>query len=245
MHINARIVLLLVFLAADVRFQATASAGPATSATQSEGVIGPQDIERVAQEQKEFDENKAKMGPAERTQMEITLSFLKQAYVLGAKGPPAELDFAQGDHSDDYIRARFHRLRAWKTLVDIANHKLDGGAANLEYQFTMKNAADDFMLVPMSQWTINGAVATAPPPENNDPKTFWMPKLRKFGNDWKIDVTDETDGDPAAAAKRAEREALTLESISTEVNNLKLKTLDDVRAAIRAADIRGTGKTTQ
>jgi hypothetical protein len=245
MHISARIVLAFVLLAAVVRFQATASAGSDTSATQSEGVIGPQHIERLAQELKKFDEDKAKMSPAERTQAGITFSIFKQAYVLGTKGPPAELYFSQGDHSDDYAHARSHRLNAWKALVDIVNHKVDGGAVNLEYEFTMKNAADDFMLFPMSQWTINGDIATAPPPENNDPKTFWMPKLRKIGNDWRIDVTDETDGDPDADAKRAEREVISLESITQQVNSLKLKTLDDVRAALRAADIHGTGKSMQ
>ena len=61
-----------------------------------------------------------------------------------------------------------------------------------------------------------------------------MPALRKVGGEWKIDVSDETAGDPAAAANRAEGEAKAIEQIAEQVKMLKLKTYDQVSAALMA-----------
>jgi hypothetical protein len=202
-----------------------------------------QQLAALAQAQQKFDSEKAKMSPQERGTTEISLSLGQQVY----SGPdafsmPADVYFVSGEHGGDYVKARAHRAVATIAFTKAVDREVDDGGDDLARAFTLTDGADDFMAFAEAQWTVSGDVATAPPPGNNDPSIFWMPPLRKVGNDWKIDITEETDGDVAAAAIRAEQEAQSLEAITRKVNAMHFDDLDQVRAALRAAGIRGTGK---
>ena len=198
-------------------------------------------IASFARAEREFVDRRATMPQTERDQTEIQLSFQRQLFAAAAATRPVSLYVADGDPGGGYVVAREHRNEAAVALWSAADRNVDSGAAALAYEFTLTDAADEPLAMMTSTWTIDGDRATGRSPAGVG-RPFWVPPLRRVAGAWKVDLTDETAGDPAAAAKRAEAEAVAIERVTADVQALRFQTLDDVRAALRAAHVRGTGK---
>lgn len=202
--------------------------------------------QHLEQQARELAETADKLPPDERTEREIGLSLGRQ--LLAAESDPAgaalaAMYFTEGDANGAYARARARRVRATHNLMQAVGRQIGLNGEGLPRQFTLLDAADDWMMLSAVQWkAVQGGTAIGLLPEHIRDEQVWLPSLRKVGDEWKLDVSDETLGDPAAAAKRVEAEAKVIEHITEQVKTLKFKTYDQVIAALKAADVRGTGK---
>ena len=66
--------------------------------------------------------------------------------------------------------------------------------------------------------------------------------MRKIGGVWKIDVTEETAGNSKQATSRALAETEKIEQITQQVKQLKIKSLEELKAALSKSGIKGAGK---
>jgi hypothetical protein len=194
---------------------------------------------QLKQQQAEFAANRASLSAQEEAETELSFSLIQGFYL--STGAPT-VYFVQGDPDGAYLRARRHRLQATRALIHAVDREVSSDAEHLAFEFTLTDAADDPQAIAEIEWTFNGDTATGKPPEGVRSEPFWTPRLRKISNEWKVDLTDETDGNPAIAAARAETEAQAIERITAQVGALKFQTLDQVQAALKSANVRGTGK---
>jgi hypothetical protein len=198
-------------------------------------------LAELGKAKREFATTQASLTPQDRAKQEFAFSFMDQVlHNPHGDAIPDSIYTADGPDGPAYIRARLHRRDAAGELSQAATREVDSGAGKLLYDFTLIDAADDYIACLEIEWTFTGDRATGKMPDVSQP--FWIPKLHKIGKDWKIDLTDETNGNPSAAAARAETETKSIEKITTDVKALKFQTLDQVVTAMKAADIHGTGK---
>src|SRR5439155_11030209 len=80
---------------------------------------------------------------------------------------------------------------------------------------------DDLYSLAMLHWKVQGDRAVGSRNEEGADESPPDAKLRKIGVTWKIDVSDETEGDPKASAKRADIETEKVEKLIVEVKRLK------------------------
>jgi hypothetical protein len=59
---------------------------------------------------------------------------------------------------------------------------------------------------------------------------------------WKIDVSDETNGDPKSAATRAQEETRKLQQLTEDVKRLNFKNAEEFKKALQESGVKGAGR---
>ena len=104
------------------------------------------------------------------------------------------------------------------------------------------DVADDLYGLAMIEWKVEGNQAIGTAPSGMGADEFWLPKLRKVGGGWKIDVTGETDDKPKQAAVRAIEETKKIDRLTREVKELKFNNFEQFKAAVIKAGIKGANR---
>jgi hypothetical protein len=171
----------------------------------------------------------------------MTVIQLSAALVHEDAAAAAKFYVADGDDGA-YVLARETRALAIHQLIEAADKEIDSGAERVSSELQLLDVADDPYGLAMIEWKVRGERAIGAKPEGVGEDPFWLPTLRKVGDTWKIDVTEETGGNAKQAAKRAREETVKIQQITQQVKQLKFKKLDDLKAALIAAGIKGANK---
>jgi hypothetical protein len=206
-----------------------------------------EDNARLEQAERELARDAAGLAPEERVKREIELSLSRQ---LRNEDHPDAVYFVEDDPTGAYANARAHRAKATAALAEMFDRQIGavgnaGSGGQLLREFNLLNSVDDFMLMSSIEWSPTGDSAVGVLPEHMRDQKLWLPTLRKVGRDWKIDISDEIIGNAGNTAARAEKEAVAIEQVTKQIRTMKLKTYEQVRDALRAANVQGIGKALQ
>jgi hypothetical protein len=192
---------------------------------------------QIEQMRKEMANNPPRT-PQEAEEQALGLAILELGAAVAAKDAhaAARYYFAAGDDGS-YALARERRVLAAMEFSAAASKELGNDAGSLLTEFGLISAADDLYGLLMSEPKIQGDDRAIPRVEQGE--DGWMPVFRKSAGQWKIDVTEETGGNPQAAAKRAEDEAKKLAELTAQVKAGKFSTVDQLRKAMKDAGITG------
>jgi hypothetical protein len=206
--------------------------------------------ETVRQANQQIDEARKRLAtqpasnPREKFDQEMQVTLLKLTAALVAGDAPAAAKFylADGDDDQSYALAREQRALAVHRLSEAADKEIDSGAERIIHEMQLIDVADDLYGLAMIEWTVQGDKAVGKNPQGIGDESFWVPKLRRVGGVWKIDVTDEVNGNPKQAVQRAKEETRLIEQLTDEVNKLKFSNLEQLKAALIKSGVKGPAK---
>ncbi len=206
--------------------------------------MAAEQVDAGASARRQLEEIKQEMAknpprtPQEAAEHALGLSLWELGVAVASKDAKeaAKHYFAEGDDGS-YAVARENRLLAAHELLLAADKEIDSGAGTLLHEFDLSNPADDIYGLFMLQLKIHGDRAV---PTVGDQDGDWVPGIRKIAGEWKLDVSDETGGNPNVAAKRADDETRKLEELTAQVKAGKFTNLDQLRKAMKDAEIKGS-----
>src|SRR5205814_10480042 len=135
-----------------------------------------------------------------------------------------------------YTLAHIQRTLVINELIEAASREIGGDAARPLYE--LRDESDDMYGMAMLNWKVDGDRAMGWRDEKPEKGAAPDAKLRKVNGIWKIDITDTTNGDPKAAAARAQDETSKLKLLTEQVKLSKFKTADQLNKAMSNAGFK-------
>lgn len=182
-------------------------------------------------------------GDRELRDIGRSLEAMARAVLAGRAEEAARYVYADRDHGGAYAAARQKRAVATIRLLRALGKHVEP-PRGLERELGLVDLADDVVGLAMVEWVVDGDLAIGARPAGVTIRQLWVPDLRKIGNVWKVDVTVETDENPAEAARRAEDETAKIMAVTGQITGEQvpaLLTLEEVRQALRKAEVWGVG----
>jgi hypothetical protein len=179
----------------------------------------------------------------DRARADVSTMIVKSniAFVTGHFDEAASYYYAAGDVDGAYCKARERRAAATTQLMSALENEVGGNGEMLAGDFTLINAADTAADIAEFDWDFHDDFITLKRPADYE-HPIWLPQFRRVNGQWKIDVTDEVAGDPKSAAARADADTKAIDAIIAQLKSGKFTSELQVRNALKAADVKGTGK---
>jgi hypothetical protein len=168
----------------------------------------------------------------------ISMLQFSAAALRGDAKSASKYYFADGDDGA-YALARVRRRLAIDELYEAVGKEIGGDAFQARYGLT--DVADDLYGLAMLNWEVQGDRARGWLNEQHD-GTVPEASLRKQDGMWKIDVSDETNGDPKSAATRAQEETRKLQQLTEDVKRLNFKNAEEFKKALQESGVKGAGR---